>query len=434
MSNHDKRGSMKPGVSLFKTPALLLTMLLLLLACGGLEEAVYVGVIGPETGSYSNFGVETYHGASMAVSAFSKGKFTSEELPLRVIHYDTGGDLELMEEQFRRMVEVDGVAAVIVSDPRPEAVRLAGRLASELDVAVFLAADTLNTTAELDAPNLYNLCPDYHQVIPRVVGIAADWTSADKLALVSSGLPLNQDYLKLFRRELEDRDDLDILELELSLTGYDFESAAYRLLADGYDTFIFNGSRSDLLSLMTVAAEITYLPTFVTLADALPRRLELPENHVLDHGYFIGGFSPFSDDARTTAFTETFRTRVGYLPSYTAAAGYDAARIIIRAINKADSGEAGPVGGAVAALDDHLGVAAEYDLENAPGEVFIERALPAPTGIDIELVEETPLLPPSTTGAAMVEEPVIGTAGREDLPDDAATDEEDTSEPDTDEG
>jgi len=140
-------------------------------------------------------------------------------------------------------------------------------------------------------------------------------------------------------------------------------------------------------------AELTYNPPFVALATAKPRRLELPEYYVLDQGYFVGGFSPESPNAKTTAFVETFRNNIGHVPGPVTAASYDAARIVLRAIIEADSAEAGPVAQAVAGFGTHSGVAGDYELGTPPEWVFVERTFPAATGVNVELATAPPIPP-----------------------------------------
>jgi len=366
-----------------------------LLGCGR-HEGAYLGVLGPETGDRSYYGLEGVHGAELLVNAFVKSRFTDSDVPLELIHYDTGGDLGRFESLFRRLVETDGVAAVIVSDPDPDAVRLAARLSDELGIAVFFvgctSSDVQDASSDAGSTFVYNLCVGNRLLIPEAVTVAVDWARMDKVALVSgedNPYPLYHD---AFTRAL-DASGVDYLDLGLSLSGYDYASAAYRMLAEGVSGFILNGSTEDLLGLLKSCAELTYNPPFVALATAKPRRLELPEYYVLDQGYFVGGFSSESPNAKTTAFVETFRNNIGHVPGPIAAASYDAARIVLRAIIEADSAEAGPVAQAVAGFGTHSGVAGDYELGTPPEWVFVERTVPAATGVNVELATAPPIPP-----------------------------------------
>ncbi|MCX7022807.1 MAG: ABC transporter substrate-binding protein [bacterium] len=190
-----------------------------------------------------------------------------------------------------------------------------------------------------------------------------------------------------------DATGMEYLDLELSLSGYDYDSAAYRMLADGVSGIILNGSTEDLLGVLKACAELTYDPPFVALSTAKPRRLELPEYYVLDQGYFVGGFSSESPNAKTTVFVETFRNNIGHVPGPVAAASYDAARIVLRAIIEADSAEVGPVAQAIAGFGTHSGVAGDYELGTPPDWLFVERTVPAATGVNVELSTAPPILP-----------------------------------------
>ncbi|OGD75366.1 MAG: hypothetical protein A2Y64_03470 [Candidatus Coatesbacteria bacterium RBG_13_66_14] len=356
----------------------------------GRHEGAYLGVLGPETGDRSYYGLEGFHGAELCVNAFAKSRFTASDVPLELLHYDTVGDIVRFEALFRRLVETDGVSAVIVTDPDPDTVRLASRLSDELGTAVFFCSDSTGASGEVGSPRTYNLSVGNRLLIPEAVDVALVWARADTLALVSGEGDLFRVYHDDFTRAL-DASGLEYLDLELSLSGYDYDCAAYRMLADGVSGVIVNGSAEDLVGLLKSCAELTYNPPFVALATAKPRRLELPDHYVLDQGYFVGGFSSESPNAKTTAFVETFRNNIGHVPGPVAAASYDAARIVLRAIIEADSAEAGPVAQAIAGFGTHSGVAGDYVLGTPPEWVFVERTVPAATGVNVELATAPPI-------------------------------------------
>jgi ABC-type branched-subunit amino acid transport system substrate-binding protein len=384
-------------------PLLCALLTLTLLGCGR-HEGAYLGVLGPETGDRSYYGLEGVYGAELCVGAFAKARFTGSDVPLELIHYDTGGDLGRFEGLFRRLAETDGAAAVIVTDPDAETVRLAARLAEEIGIAVFFSADFTGASAEEGGSDfVYNLGVENRLLIPEAVKVAVEWALMDKIALVSGDDDLFRAYHDDFVRAL-DAAGAEYYDLELSLSGYDYDSAAYRMLADGVSGVIVNGSPEDLLNVLKSCAELTYNPPFVALATAKPRRLELPEHYVLDQGYFVGGFSSQSPNAKTTAFVETFRNNIGHVPGPVAAASYDAARIVLRAITEADSAEAGPVARAVAGFGTYSGVAGDYELGAPPDWVFVERTVPAATGVNVELAT-APTVPPPVEEAVPGEVP-----------------------------
>ncbi len=373
---------------------LLCALLLFCLPGCGRHAGAYIGVLGPETGERSYYGLEGVHGAELLVNAFAKSRFTASDVPLELIHYDTGGDIERFESLFRRLVDTDGAAAVIVTDPDPETVRLAAQLSGELGTAVFFTSDFAGASNEVASPQAYNLSVENRLLIPEAVEVAVGWALMDKVALVSGEGNLFRVYHDEFARALDDvngSSGVEYLDLELSLSGYDYDSAAYRMLADGVSGVIVNGSTDDLLGLLRSCNELTYNPPFVALATAKPRRLELPDYYVLDQGYFVGGFSSESPNAKTTAFVETFRNNIGHVPGPVAAASYDAASIVLRAITEADSAEAGPVAQTIAGFGTHSGVAGDYVLGTPPEWVFVERTVSAATGINVELATAPPI-------------------------------------------
>ncbi|MCK4594136.1 amino acid ABC transporter substrate-binding protein, partial [bacterium] len=344
--------------------------------------------------------------ARLAVGAFGKARFTDEDLRYEVLHYDTGGELGRLESHFRRLAETDRVAAIISTDPNPEAVRLVAELADELEITTFFVADALNASSGVDSPYTYDLSVGGRILIPEVVRVATDYAPMRKIALVSGPGSLYRFNRDEFIRALDAAVGITYIDLEISLTAYDYDSAAYRMLADDIDGIILNGTEDDLVSLLTSCAELTYNPSFVALATAKPCRLELPEYYLLDNGYFVGGYSSESPNAKTTAFVETFRNRIGHIPGPVSAASYDAARIVLRAITAANSPHRGPVAQAIAGFGTHDGVAGGYCLDGQPEWVFIERTVPVATGVNVELATVPP--PPVEEIAVTESEAEIG--------------------------
>ena len=264
----------------------------------------------------------------------------------------------------------------------------------------------MNASSGVDSPYTYDLSVGGRILIPEVVRVATDYAPMRKIALVSGPGSLYRFNRDEFIRALDAAVGITYIDLEISLTAYDYDSAAYRMLADDIDGIILNGTEDDLVSLLTSCAELTYNPSFVALATAKPCRLELPEYYLLDNGYFVGGYSSESPNAKTTAFVETFRNRIGHIPGPVSAASYDAARIVLRAITAANSPHRGPVAQAIAGFGTHDGVAGGYCLDGQPEWVFIERTVPVATGVNVELATVPP--PPVEEIAVTESEAEIG--------------------------
>jgi len=384
-----------------------LLLLPLLLGCG-MREGIYLGVIGPETGDFSDFGLEAYNGAGQAVSAYSKARVTEDDIRYELVHYDTADDLALFESSFRRLVEVDGVAGIIVSDPRADRIDIACRLASELQVAVFFTADPFDTSGQYDG-NVYNLSVTYPRLIERAVRAATLRTIDGGLALVSAEDALYQRYKGYYTDALEAEVGITLLDMNLSLTEEDYSSAAYRMLGQGIEVVLVNSDGEDLLGLLTACNELTYSPIFVALEETLPRQLSLAENGVLERGFFVGGYTFLDDNVINAVFVDKFRGGKGHRPGAVAAAAYDAGRLVARGINSANSGDHVAVAAALAKETEYDGVAGIYRLGEAPLREYVMRTSPAVTGIELTLLSGDEPLPviPFTEESTETSEPEV---------------------------
>jgi len=385
-----------------------LLLLPLLLGCG-MHEGIYLGVIGPETGDFSDFGLEAYSGAGQAVSAYSKARVTEDEIRYELVHYDTADDLALFESSFRRLVEVDGVAGIIVSDPRADRIDIACRLAGELQIAVFFTADPFDTAGQYSG-NAYNLSVAYPRLIERAVRAATLRSIDGGLALVNAEDALYQRYKGYYTDALEAEVGITLLDMDLSLTEDDYSSAAYRMLGQGVEVVLVNGDGEDLLGLMTACNELTYSPIFVALEETLPRQLALAENGVLDRGVFVGGYTFLDDNVINAVFVDKFRGGKGQRPGAVAAAAYDAGRLIAQGINSANSGDHARVAAALSEETEYDGVAGVYRLDEAPLREYVMRTSPAVTGIELTLISEdeaVPFVPLSEESTEATEPEVI---------------------------
>ena len=139
----------------------LLTLVVVLLtalsltACGGSSEAVKIGVIGPLTGDYSQYGVAVQQGAELAMEEINAaGGILGKDA--EIIAYDSKGDASEGVSAYNRLYNEDGIHALVGGTF--SGVTLAIKEIAIEDGIPVLSPTATNPAVTLDAANVFRAC------------------------------------------------------------------------------------------------------------------------------------------------------------------------------------------------------------------------------------------------------------------------------------
>ena len=163
----------------------LLTFVLLLSACGGADDTVRIGVIGPLTGDYSLYGVAVENGAKLAADEINAaGGVLGKDV--EVIAYDSKGDTTEGVNAYNRLVSSDDVHAIVGGTF--SGVTLAIKDLAIADNMPVLTPTATNPDVTLNAANIFRACyTDSYQ------GSTAAVFAIDTLEATNAAVLFNRD-------------------------------------------------------------------------------------------------------------------------------------------------------------------------------------------------------------------------------------------------
>lgn len=337
--------------------ATLFVLTLSLSACGGADNTVRLGVIGPLTGDYSQYGTAVRDGALLAVKELNAaGGILGKEVEL--FDYDSKGDTVEGVNAYNRLRDVDEVHALIGATF--SGVTLAIKELAVEDGLPILTPTATNADVTLDAPNVFRACyKDDFQ------GQMAAKFADETLELSKAAVIYNRDdaYSKgladAFKAEWETR---GVLVAEVSFGSGD----------DDYSAILDTVAASN--------AEVVFLPGYVAevgaiLTQAKSKGLTMPfiggdgwdslEEQYADvaEGHYFGNHYAKTDDrTQVQDFVSNYETEYGTVPNALAALAYDAVYAAAAAFENAGSTNTDDF---VAALSDlkYTGVTGDIEFD-----------------------------------------------------------------------
>ncbi len=325
---------------------LTLSFALLLSACGGGDDTVRLGVIGPLTGDYSMYGVSVKDGAQLAVDELNAaGGILGKTVEL--IAYDSKGDPTEGVNAYNRLRDEDEIHALIGGTF--SGVTLAIKELAVEDNMPVLTPTATHPDVTLDADNVFRACyTDSYQ--GSVAAVFVDETLEKENVAV-----------------LYNRDDAYSEGLALAFI------AEFETRGNVVETLTFGAGDDDYSSLLTViqasSAEAVFLPGYVAevgaiLTQAKAKGMDIPfiggdgwdsiEEDYADvaEGSYFGNHYAKTDEAQIVQdFVANYTEQFGSAPTALAALAYDAVYAMANAMEDAGSLDADAIITALQGLD-----------------------------------------------------------------------------------
>ena len=336
---------MKKLLALVTTLALALT----LSACGGGDDTIKFGVIGPLTGDYSLYGTAVENGAKLAAMELNEAGGVLDK-DLEIIAYDSKGDPTEGVNAYNRLRDQDEIDALIGGTF--SGVTLAIKELAVDDGLPVLTPTATNPDVTLNAANVFRACyTDSYQGSVAAV-FAADTLMADNVAVM-----YNRDdaYSEGLAQAFMD---------EFDARGLNYTAFQFGADDDDYSAILTNIDAGDATN---GAYDAVFLPAYVaevgkalTQADNLG--LEMPfiggdgwdgieadYAAVAEGNYFANHYAKTDEAAVVQDFVANYTAEFGEAPNALAALAYDAVYAMAAAFEEAGSTDNAAV---VAALAD----------------------------------------------------------------------------------
>jgi len=313
----------------------------LLSGCGqqesnGQDEGIKIGTIGPLTGGVASYGISTKNGVEIAVDEFNEaGGINGQQIIL--VSEDTRGEQTEAANAASKLIERDKVLAIVGGVISAETMT-AGPITNDAEVVMISSSSTAVGVPEIGDYVFRNCLADELQVI-QLAEYAVEELELGKFAVMYT----NNDYGVSLKDAFEEKakEIAEVVGIETFNDGeVDFRAQLTKLKNKNPDALYIAGYYTEAAKISQQARE-QGLDVQILGADGFysPELIELGEDAV-EGAIFTAGF--FVDDPAesTQNFVKAYEERFNVEPDMFAAQAYDAAMILLTAL-EASNGEGG---------------------------------------------------------------------------------------------
>lgn len=353
-----------------KKTALVLVLLLCLTAlsgCGGAAEessVIKIGTIAPTTGQVAVYGQAVDNAVRLAVKdKNAAGGVLEKEIEL--IGYDNKGDITESVNAFNRLVDNDGIDVFIGAVISSTTLTLAP-LAVETEIPMISATAT-NLEITPVGDNIFRAC-----FIDPYQGIVLAQFAAEELQAKTVGILFNtaDDYstglADAFKAEFEAAGGtITNFEGYTGGSDKDFKSLLTKVKAEAPDVLFLPDYYNTVALIAEQAKEVGVESTLIG-GDGWDGVLGVTTEAV-EGAYYAAHFAKDDPAENVQAFITAFKEETGEMPNSFSALGYDAAMIMMEAVESAGSTDSAAVVEALKATSyDGVTGHIEFDADGNP--------------------------------------------------------------------
>ena len=331
-----------------KTVGLALVSMLLLAGCNAQdssdskEDTLKIGASFALTGDVAVYGKAANNGAQLAIKEFNE-KGGVLDMQVEYLVEDNKGDQIEATNAFNKLVDKEKVVAFIGSDISSTSEAIA-QLAAEINLPMITPT---GTKAEITQAgnNVFRAC----YIDPYQGRIVADFAAKELNGKTASILMDNgEDYSKgvaeEFAKVFESHGGTILSTESYTSQDKDYKPLLLNIKENEPDILLISDYYGPLSLIAQQIQEVGIESTLVG-PDGWDGVLSLIENDpsVLEGAYFINHYSPDDEDPVVQSFITAYRDEYGEEPNAFAALGYDAAVIMLNAIEDAGSTDSGAI-------------------------------------------------------------------------------------------
>lgn len=257
---------------------------------------------------------------------------------LQIIEEDHGSKLEEIPNVVSKYVERDKVVA-IVGDPTTGGTKTAAPIANEAQVVLLSAGSTGPGVVEIGEYIFRNTLLDT-VAAPATMDYAINEMGWKNVAVITS---INNDYSVglsgIFKEAIEKNGGTIVIEENIQDGDTDFSAIVTKIKGANPDVIVFSGYYTEGGLIMKEVRRQGMEDVVMVGGDGLQGEdfYKLGEEAVIG-SISYAGFSPVDPTPTTAAFIDKFKEKYdGELPDLFSAQGYDAVKLLVEAMEKANS-------------------------------------------------------------------------------------------------
>jgi branched-chain amino acid transport system substrate-binding protein len=307
---------------------------------------IKIGEVNPLTGGISQFGISCHQGYLLAIEEVNQaGGVLGQKIEL--VTEDDQSKPGECATVMRKLIGVDKVVGVL-GDATSSATLEGAPIAQSSKVPMITPTATNPKITEV-GDYIFRVC-FLDEFQGRVLArFAREKLNAKTAAILTD---VKQDYsvdlTKFFKEEFTKNGGSITREQSYSTGDTDFRAQLTALRAAKSDVVYVPGYYQEVALIIKQARQVGLTMPFIGCDGWANQSLLTIGGKALDGCYLTNHFSPDDPAPAVQKFVEKYKSKYGSVPDTFAALGYDAARILMDAINRAGSAEPGAIRDALA--------------------------------------------------------------------------------------
>lgn len=316
-----------------------------------LPEVVTIGAIFGQSGNISVYGVPQSQAVALAVNQINEAEYLGEGVTLEVIYEDSAGANEQAIAAMTKLVEEDGVVAVLGPTLSSEAFS-ADPIAQENGVPVMGVSNTAAGITDMGEFVFRDSLPEA-SVIPGTVAQATEIFGLEKVGVLYG----NDDDFTLsgydvFVAALEENKVEILDEATFARGDVDFNAQLTQLLSLEPDALVVSALAAEATQIIVQARQLGFEGPIIG-GNGFNSPAVLANAGEASNGVVVGAaWNIASPDPLSVLFAEAYEEEYGALPDQFIAQAYTGAWLMATAIRCADSTDSADVRDALAGITD----------------------------------------------------------------------------------
>ena len=350
--------------------------------CGAkTDKDIKIGMVYELTGNTASYGTSAANGAKLAFKEINaNGGVLGKQI--KIVSADNKGEPSESANAMSKVISQDKVVAV--TGFTVSSCGIAASAVAEASKIPFVAAATVNPKVTFDERTGkvkdYTFRACFIDSFQGTVGanFALNGLKAGKTAIMTDS---SSDYSKglteIFRSTYVKAGGKVVAEESYLQKDQDYKPILTKIKAQNPDLLYIPGYYEDVGKIIKQARELGMtIPVLGADAWDSPVLVEMGGAQPLNNTYFTNFYSIEDRNPVSNAFVEAYKKEYGQTPDSMAAMGYDAAKLLVDAIKRANSTDANKIKEALAATKNFSSVSGEMSLNDrhdaVRGVVIIE--------------------------------------------------------------
>lgn len=350
--------------------------------CGDKESKdIKIGMVYELTGNTASYGTSAANGAKLAFKEINaKGGVLGKQIQIATA--DNKGEPSESTNAMSKVINQDHVIAV--TGFTVSSCGIAGSAVAEASKIPFVAAATVNPKVTVDEQTgkvkdfTFRAC--FIDSFQGTVGanFALNGLKAKKIAIMTDS---SSDYSKgltdIFKSTFTAGGGQIVAEEAYLQKDQDYKPILTKIKAQNPELLYIPGYYEDVGKIVKQAREMGItVPILGADAWDSPKLAEIGGPQALNNTYFTNFYSVEDKNPASNAFVEAYKQEYGQIPDSMAAMGYDAAKLLVDAIQRANSTDPNKIREALAATQNFKSVSGDMNLNGTHdavrGVVIIE--------------------------------------------------------------